>query len=209
MSNHQIDLRAYAIPLLHAAKYPAYDVCGALLGKIGTKDQHHTEITTAVPFFHQWTTVTPMLEVALKQTEMYAKKHGWVIVGWYYGKACLNDSAIPESAKKVAEAIKNNNGGKAYVFMIDNEQFSASEPNKSVIIMFLDAKLTKFLKPYIAADNGWKKLAEDQIILTETNTYAKTLELINKSLYTDIHDFDEHLNNVSLNWLDVSQLRLI
>jgi hypothetical protein len=64
MSNNKVDVLAYAIPLLHAAKYPASAVCGVLLG---TKTTDGLQVRTAVPYFHHWTTVTPMLEVALKQ----------------------------------------------------------------------------------------------------------------------------------------------
>lgn len=66
MSGYTTKINAYAIPLLHAAKYPAFDVCGVLLGKAG-------QVTTAVPFFHHWTTVTPMLEVALQQVKRNCK----------------------------------------------------------------------------------------------------------------------------------------
>lgn len=66
MSNNKVDVHAYAIPLLHAAKYPASAVCGTLLG---TKTADGLHIKTAVPYFHHWTTVTPMLEVALRQVE--------------------------------------------------------------------------------------------------------------------------------------------
>jgi hypothetical protein len=68
MVDNKVDLNAYAIPLLHAAKYPASAVCGVLLGK-NTSDG--SVIKSAVPFFHHWTTVTPMLEVALKQVRKY------------------------------------------------------------------------------------------------------------------------------------------
>jgi hypothetical protein len=64
MSSYTSQVNAYAIPLLHAAKYPASAVCGVLLGK-------SNQITTAVPFFHHWTTVTPMLEVALQQVNLF------------------------------------------------------------------------------------------------------------------------------------------
>jgi endonuclease III len=64
MVNNTVDLHAYAIPLLHAAKYPSSAVCGVLLGKNTTDG---SVIKSAVPFFHHWTTLTPMLEVALKQ----------------------------------------------------------------------------------------------------------------------------------------------
>lgn len=63
MSNNKVDVHAYAIPLLHAAKYPSSAVCGVLLG---TNTTDGLQVKTAVPFFHHWTTLTPMLEVALK-----------------------------------------------------------------------------------------------------------------------------------------------
>lgn len=64
MSKNQVNTHAYAIPLLHAAKFPSSVVCGVLLGK-NTADG--IQVQSAVPYFHHWTTVTPMLEVALKQ----------------------------------------------------------------------------------------------------------------------------------------------
>jgi hypothetical protein len=66
VQNNTVYLHAYAIPLLHAAKYPSSDVCGVLLGK-NTADG--LKVETAIPFFHHWTAVTPMLEVALKQVQ--------------------------------------------------------------------------------------------------------------------------------------------
>lgn len=71
MVNNEVDLHAYAIPLLHAAKYPGSAVCGVLLGH---NTSNGSEIKSAVPFFHHWTTVTPMLEVALKQVRKLKQK---------------------------------------------------------------------------------------------------------------------------------------
>lgn len=64
MSDIQLSVSAYTVPLLHAAKYTSFSVCGALLGKI---ENSKLQITKAIPFFHHWTTLTPMLEVALQQ----------------------------------------------------------------------------------------------------------------------------------------------
>lgn len=66
MSNNKVDVHAYAVPLLHSAKYPSSAVCGVLLG---TNIIDGLQVKTAVPFFHHWTTLTPMLEVALKQVK--------------------------------------------------------------------------------------------------------------------------------------------
>lgn len=72
VQTNTVDLHAYAIPLLHAAKYPSSNVCGVLLGQ-NTADG--LLVKTAIPFFHHWTTVTPMLEIALKQVQ---QKRFWI-----------------------------------------------------------------------------------------------------------------------------------
>lgn len=79
----KVDVHAYAIPLLHAAKYPSAAVCGVLLG---TNTPEGLQVKTAVPFFHHWTTVTPMLEVALKQVIIQKKKNTTCHVTKRFGK---------------------------------------------------------------------------------------------------------------------------
>jgi hypothetical protein len=59
-----ISHKAYLKPLLHAAKYPTTAVNGVLLAEQGS-----TKVVDAVPFFHFWSTLTPMLEVAMTQVK--------------------------------------------------------------------------------------------------------------------------------------------
>ncbi|GAA5816381.1 hypothetical protein MFLAVUS_009909 [Mucor flavus] len=197
MSNNQVDVHAYAVPLLHAAKYPSYAVCGVLLG---TNTTDGLQVKTAVPFFHHWTTLTPMLEVALKQTELYAKKNNLVIVGCYYSNARTEDNVLPDRAIKLAETIKKNNGDKAIIFLVNNKQFSKLEQDESAIT------------PYLNTDNQWKKVKEpfnsEEISLIEKDTYSKVRGLFSSSAYNRVHDFDEHVENVSLDWLNSSKLAL-
>lgn len=54
--------KAYLKPLLHAAKYPTTAVNGVLLAEQGS-----AKVVDAVPFFHFWNSLTPMLEVAMTQ----------------------------------------------------------------------------------------------------------------------------------------------
>ncbi|KAI8076421.1 uncharacterized protein B0P05DRAFT_472190 [Gilbertella persicaria] len=173
---NKIDLNAYTIPLLHAAKYPSSDVCGVLLGK----NEKELMVKTAVPFFHHWTTVTPMLEVALRQTEIYAKENDLVIVGWYHGNARLEDTSLPERAVKVAETIKKNSASnKAVLFMAKNQWKKQKDP-------------------FTASDNDFS--------LTDKETYTKVRGLFSASAYHRIHDFDEHVEDVSIEWLETSKL---
>ncbi|KAL9539552.1 hypothetical protein MBANPS3_010189 [Mucor bainieri] len=199
VQTNTVDLHAYAIPLLHAAKYPSSDVCGVLLGK-NTADG--LLVKTAIPFFHHWTTVTPMLEIALKQTNLYAKKNDLSIVGWYHGNARNDDTALPERAIKVTETIKRNNQDKAIIFLINNKQFTHLEADESAIT------------PFVHVDNQWKKIKEPftsnstEATLNEKDTYSKVRGLFSSSAYNRIHDFDEHVDDVSLNWLETSKMAL-
>lgn len=54
--------KAYLKPLAHAAKYPTGPVNGVFLAETNS-----TNVVDAVPFFHFWGTLTPMLEVAMTQ----------------------------------------------------------------------------------------------------------------------------------------------
>ncbi|KAI7866766.1 hypothetical protein BDF14DRAFT_1809742 [Spinellus fusiger] len=120
MSNktYSVSTGAYAVPLLHAAKYPAATVCGVLLGKTDGSKVH---VVSALPFFHHWTALTPMLEVALQQAEAYAAHQGLVIVGWYQANKRADDMTLHENAVRVCQTIQNNTQH-AIAFVIDNRQ---------------------------------------------------------------------------------------
>ncbi|KAG2197092.1 hypothetical protein INT46_008693 [Mucor plumbeus] len=200
VQNNTVYLHAYAIPLLHAAKYPSSDVCGVLLGK-NTADG--LKVETAIPFFHHWTAVTPMLEVALKQTDLYAKENNLSIVGWYHGNARNDETVLPERAVKVTETIKKNNEDKAIIFLINNKQFTSLEKDESAIT------------PFVHSDNQWRKIKEpfvnsnnNEAKFNEKDTYSKVRGLFSSAAYNRIHDFDEHVDDISLNWLETSKIVL-
>lgn len=69
-TNVKVDPNAYTLPLLHAAKYPHAQVCGVLVGEVNAKDGS-LHVVSGMPLFHHWTTLTPMLEVALRQVNAH------------------------------------------------------------------------------------------------------------------------------------------
>lgn len=61
-------------------------------------------------------------------------------------------------------------------------------------------------------DNQWKKVKEpfnsEEVSLVEKDTYSKVRGLFSSSAYNRVYDFDEHVENVSLDWLNSSKLAL-
>ncbi len=68
--------KSYLKPLLHAAKYPTTAVNGVFLADASDN------VVDAVPFFHFWNTLTPMLEVAMTQVNTSSiRRRNWRIGG--------------------------------------------------------------------------------------------------------------------------------
>lgn len=140
MVKYTVNERAYALPLLHAAKYPSSEVCGILLADASSTDSETVNITRAVPLFHHWTTLTPMLEVALQQVnitttyiyasitrcailtlafkvDLYATKNKLEIAGWYVANENNTDRSLNEHTIKTIDKISRHNE-KAVVFLV-------------------------------------------------------------------------------------------
>lgn len=79
--------KAYLKPLAHATKYPTGPVNGVFLAE--TNSTHL--VVDAVPLFHFWGTLTPMLEVAMTQvlTQLIIKKGKGTSSLWRAGKETM------------------------------------------------------------------------------------------------------------------------
>lgn len=129
---------------------------------------------------------------------------------------------MPERAAKVTETIKKNNEDKAIIFLINNKQFTSLEKDESAITVsfLLCASKNRLLtnhqmKPFVHSDNQWRKIKEpfanssnDEAKFNEKDTYSKVRGLFSASAYNRIHDFDEHVDDISLNWLETSKIVL-
>lgn len=58
--------KAYAKLVAHCCKYPHAAVNGVLIGSVNKKD-NSVNIQDAIPLFHLYLSLSPMLEVALTQ----------------------------------------------------------------------------------------------------------------------------------------------
>ncbi|CAO3664966.1 unnamed protein product [Umbelopsis ramanniana] len=198
MVKYTVNERAYALPLLHAAKYPSSEVCGILLADATSSDSETVNITRAVPLFHHWTTLTPMLEVALQQVDLYATKNKLEIVGWYVANENNTDRSLNEHTIKTIDKISRQNE-KAVVFLIDNDNIDLHNNKESAIL------------PHVKNGGQWQHskssfTASSDFQLTNVDTFAKVRGLISNGQYKDLADFDSHLENVSADWLTNSKL---
>jgi hypothetical protein len=61
----QLSHKAYTKLILHAAKYPHAPVNGILLGAASPSEGGSIVIADAIPLLHQWTSLSPMMEIGL------------------------------------------------------------------------------------------------------------------------------------------------
>jgi len=102
---------------MFAAKYQHLAINGLLLGP-KTSEKSKTEVTDAIPLFHQCLYVTPMNEVALVQVEARAASEGLQIVGYYAAAENYYDNTIDKAPGiKIAEKIVENNNSACVVIV--------------------------------------------------------------------------------------------
>lgn len=191
----RFSVRAYTKMLLHASKYPHKAVSGVLLGD---ESVHEGEIYAieAVPLFHICLGLAPMLEIALAQIDSYSKANKMHIVGYYQGNEHLNDSSPDATAYKIGERIIDhyNNG---FLVMIDNAKMSLGCDEIAC-------------KAYTAQDNKWKLTSDKEIFLDGgEETLNLTSELMEAKAYQSLIDFDNHLDDITQDWLNRDINRLI
>ncbi|KAI9016411.1 hypothetical protein CLU79DRAFT_706805 [Phycomyces nitens] len=182
---YKVSPRAYALPILHAAKHSASTVCGVLLGKV---DAQEVQVISAIPFFHHWTALTPMLETALQQTEIYASRNDLKIVGWYQANEHDDDVTVHENAIKVTDLIRQRIP-QAIIFIVSHPGIN------------------------YRCENQWRahKIAftkESNIEFTYEETVPKVRGLFSTSAYNKVIDFDDHLEDVSLDWFTSPGLKI-
>jgi hypothetical protein len=102
---------AFAIPILHAARYSSSTVTGVLLGRTpatssSDPSSSKTEIFVedAVPLLHHYTSLSAMMEVALDLVQEYAGAKGWRVVGYY--EAREDGEGMSRQGERVLRALR-------------------------------------------------------------------------------------------------------
>jgi hypothetical protein len=181
--------------LLHAAKHPHANVDGVLLGSIENSVLH---ISDAIPLFHNSVELAGPTEIALEQIETYTQQPGRPrIVGFYYSDARFQAADISPISKRVADQILAKHEGSVLV-LLDNKRLSS----------FLQEGLEGDLLPFdlfMHEGKAWKREVQNKLKLQDSS--LKVLRdsfqsLVKQLVHCNLNDFDDHLDDLSKDFLN-------
>ncbi|OIS99151.1 er membrane protein complex subunit 89-like protein [Nicotiana attenuata] len=128
--------------------------------------------------------------------EYYCDK-GLSIVGYFHANEGFEDSELGNVAKNIADHIYRY-FPQAAVLLLDNKKFEAlsKEGKDRSPVMQLYTK---------DASRSWKLVGSDGIIrlkIKEPSANIVLLDYISSGKWKDIIDFDDHLDDISKDWVN-------
>ncbi|CAN4097123.1 unnamed protein product [Withania somnifera] len=193
-STYEIDQNAYIKLILHASKHKTSAVNGVLLGRISGDA---VEIVDSVPLFHSQIAVLPPLEIALLMIEEYYCDKGLSIVGYFHANERFDDSELGSVAKNIADHIYRY-FPQAAVLLLDNKKFetlSKEGKDRSPVTQLYTKD----------ASRSWKLVGSDggsRLKIKQPSANVILLDYISSGKWKDIIDFDDHLDDISKDWVN-------
>ncbi|KAI8850631.1 hypothetical protein BC829DRAFT_442189 [Chytridium lagenaria] len=185
----KISKAAYFKLVLHAAKYSTTAISGLLLG---SKTGEKVDVIDAIPLFHTSSPLSPLVEIALHQAEIYAQQTGKKIVGVYFANETVVDVSINPFVGRIAAKVDDLLGGGSVLLQIDNYKL-------------VSANLA--VKAFGFASGSWKALPPNHVSPEEDDMKASLKELVSNRSYIDLVDFENHLDDIEVDWLENSKLQ--
>lgn len=184
MSDYKLSSCAFSKMLLHAAKYPHCSINGILLAKRSSeKDQKKIAFVDCIPLFHINLSLAPMVEVALTQVDTFCQSKDLIIAGYYQANEHLGDHQPNAVSVKIAERIQENFKN-ACIIMLDNEQMTF-DCNPHCFHMFS------------MQESKWKANSNLEV---DEDAQEIAAYLMHAKAFKTITDFDNHLDDISLEW---------
>lgn len=202
----EFEPRAYSKMILHTAKYPHCAVTGLLLASGGRKSTGQIVLTDCIPLFHQSEGLTPMIEVALAQVEARCARGGQHhIAGFYHANRSMKDSSqVDIFSQRIADKIAENcAGGRSVLVTVDNRRLSLILESHALIVQQWSSSTGASLNEKdIGVAGKWRHCAAKNVGVSE-ETLALTSDLVGRKVYKDIADFDNHLDDITQDYLNV------
>ncbi|KAF9043834.1 UPF0172-domain-containing protein [Hymenopellis radicata] len=191
MATYTISDTAYFKIFFHAAKHPHAAVNGVLVGKQAADG---VEVVDVVPLLHHWTSLSPMMEIGLDLAGRHAASLDLKLVGYYQACERIDDAALAPVGEKVASKIRDTFQN-AIALVIDGTKLGAGDAG---------------LIPYVAQGSTWRPHAQassayspgSPFQLASPDLPTRAVALVKeKKLEEKFGDFDDHLENVTIDWL--------
>ncbi|XP_027329653.1 ER membrane protein complex subunit 8/9 homolog [Abrus precatorius] len=192
---YEIAQNAYIKVVLHSLKHPTSAVNGVLIGRISPSNDA-VEIVDAVPLFHSHIPLLPQLEISLLLIEEYFSAKGLNIVGYFHANERSDDCELSGVAKNIGDHICRY-FPQAAILLLDNKKLDALKKSKDrSAIMQLYVRDTS---------KNWKLVQSDgnnRFSLKEPSANLVLLDYIESQKWSNIVDFDDHLDDISKDWLN-------
>ncbi|CAK9171339.1 unnamed protein product [Ilex paraguariensis] len=195
---YEIEQNAYIKLVLHALKHKTSAVNGVLLGRFSGEDTSNpvVEVVDSVPLFHSQIGLLPPLEIALIMIEEYYASQGLSIVGYFHANERFDDFELGNVAKNIGDHI-NRYFPQAALLLLDNKKLEALAKGKD-----RNPVMQLYTKD---ATRSWKLVGSgggNQLSIKEPSANILLLDYISSEKWQDIADFDNHLDDISKDWLN-------
>ncbi|XP_009393079.2 ER membrane protein complex subunit 8/9 homolog [Musa acuminata AAA Group] len=195
---YEVSQIAYIKLVLHALKHRSAAVNGLLLGRL-RQDGGATatvEIADTVPLSHSQIGLLPALELALIQIEEHFETQGLSVVGYYHANERHDDVELGNAAKKIGDHIFRY-FPRAAVLLLDNKKLERLQSSKG-----RDPVVQLYTRD---SSKSWRQSGSDgsnQLTLKEPAANVVLLDYISSEKWQEIVDFDDHLDDISKDWLN-------
>ncbi|CAH0381667.1 unnamed protein product [Bemisia tabaci] len=185
MGDVEFTPRAFSKVILHAAKYPHCAVNGLLLAKEvnDSKNSKNLVFVDAVPLFHLCLQVAPMAEIALTQVDQIALSQGQVIAGYYFANKNFSDNSPDVVARRLSDKIAENYSS-ACLVAVNNTKMTLDMKESPLSV-------TQF------SGNKWSPVSS---LVPDSILNATSIMLQERWHEFDLVDFDNHLDDIALDW---------
>eukprot|EP00929_Paragymnodinium_shiwhaense_P115481 TRINITY_DN84407_c0_g1_i1.p2 TRINITY_DN84407_c0_g1~~TRINITY_DN84407_c0_g1_i1.p2 ORF type:complete len:194 (+),score=37.76 TRINITY_DN84407_c0_g1_i1:104-685(+) len=180
VKTYSFDPKAYAKAVMHCSKHASESVLGVLLGSASGST---LTVSDVVPLFHTHS-LAPMLKIAFMIIDQHCQSTSDEIVGIYYATPSGNTELTP--VKAIADKVASNYAGGASAWGLDAAKVGQDQ------FAFVGMRHAK---------DQWSACGADAGAVSQEGL-KHTKRLISEMKYLDVVDFDDHLNNPSLNWLN-------
>ncbi|TYJ55772.1 hypothetical protein B9479_003550 [Cryptococcus floricola] len=186
----------YALPILHAAAHPSHTTLGLLLSSSSPSDKEQT-IDHAVPVLHNYASLSMVMDAALALVEEWGKGkgkgkgEGKRVVGVYVARE--DGEGLGRAGERILAALRTKWDG-AFGLVLDNDRLGSGQ------FAYI---------PYLSTASGSKAITSSSpsaplpFIISSESLPAQLLQLIReKKVHRDVRDFDDHLEDSSIDWLE-------
>lgn len=195
--------------LLHSASHPSYSINGLLIGRkhgkaaakalqgepgspSSAQDKGSIEILDCLPLFHTSLSLSPMAEVGLIQAEAFARSKGLQLIGYYQANEQIADVELGGIGKKITERIQSY-APEGCALLVDNSKLQG----------FLQQKEPTFLQLHVKeGGKTWTQLPPSSLSGDFDSVPREFLTLHGEGRHHKLVDFDDHLNDISKDWLN-------